>query len=158
VYFHKTTFGLEALLRHILFMMRENGDIYADGDAIEALILQDDDFLSFHDSYVDGKVQEASKRLGDAPLTELCKALKKRIPPKLLHQVAVLKDASQGDDSEYALFRKDKVKKVREIAAKHNIDEAFWIWEELPKDVSFESLGPFVPISQVDDIKPGETA
>ena len=158
VYFHKTTFGLEALLRHILFMMRDRGEIYADGDAVEAMVLDDAEFLAFHDGYVDSRVQDFAKRSGDDPLIELCKLLKNRTPPKLLHQVAILKEAAQGPNAEYSLFRKDKVEKIKQIAAKQSLDEAFWIWEELPKDVSFESLGPFVPLSQVDDLKPEETA
>jgi len=158
VYFHKTTFGLEALLRHILFIMRDRGEIYGDGKAIEEMILRDAEFLRFHDGYVDRKVQEFADKAEDDPLIELCKMLKNRTPPKLLHQVAILKEASNEDNAEYVLFRKDKVKKVKEIAAKHGLKEELWIWEELPKDVSFESLGPFVPLSQVDDIKPGETA
>lgn len=158
VYFHKTTFGFEALLRHILFIMRDRGDIYADGAAIETMILSDAEFLSFHDGYIDGKIQEIAKGSGGEPLIELCRLLKNRTPPKLLHEVAVLQEASHGDNSSYVLFRKDKVKKIRDIAAKHGLAEEFWIWEELPKDVSFESLGPFVPLSQVEDIKPGEAA
>lgn len=158
VYFHKTTFGFEALLRHILFIMREQGHIYADGKAVENMVLNDVEFLSFHDGYVDAKVQERAQSTSTDPLSELCRRLKNRTPPKLLHQVAVLKEASHDDNSSYVLFRKDKVKKVREIAARHSIAEEYWIWEELPKDVSFESLGPFVPLSQVEDIKPGETA
>jgi HD superfamily phosphohydrolase len=158
VYFHKTTFGFEALLRHILFIMRDRGDIYEDGVAIESMIMDDAEFLNFHDGYIDGKLQELTKASGSGPLIELCRLLKNRTPPKLLHEVAVLKEASHDDNSSYALFRKDKVRKIKDIAAKHGLAEEFWIWEELPKDVSFESLGPFVPLSQMEDIKPGEAA
>jgi uncharacterized protein len=140
VYFHKTTFGLEALLRHILFIMRHRQVIYADGKAIADMILNDAEFLGFHDGYVDDKVQSFANKTDDDPLIELCRMLKNRKPPKLLHEVAVLKEASNEDNAEYVLFRKDKVKKVRDIAARHGLKEEFWIWEELPKDVSFESL------------------
>jgi HD superfamily phosphohydrolase len=158
VYFHKTTFGLEALLRHILFMLRDRGIIYSDRKAVEEMILDDSEFLGFHDGYVDSHVQHFAKQPGDDSLVELCKLLKSRTPPKLLHQIAVLKEVSQEQNAQYALFRKDKVRKVKEIAARFGIGEQFWIWEDLPKDVSFESLGPFVPLSQVEDLKPEETA
>src|SRR5262249_22609600 len=143
VYFHKTTFGFESLLRHILFLLRERGEIYADGKAIEDLILDDTAFLNFHDGYVDAIVQHFAERPLPDPLVELCRTLKNRTPPKLLHQVAVLREASHDDNSSYVLFRKDKIKKIKDIAAKHGLAEEFWIWEELPKDISFESLGPF---------------
>ncbi len=158
VYFHKTIFGLESLLRQILYMMREQEIIYANGDAVEKLISDDSEFLNFHDGYVDGVVQKYAKHGADSPLSELCCLLKARTTPKLLHQVAVLRESSGQQNAEYALFRKDKVKKVEEIAAKYSIRKEFWIWEDLPKDVSFESLGPFVPLSQVDDLKPEEAA
>ncbi len=156
VYMHKTTFGFEALLRHILFLLRERGEIYRDGKAIESMILTDD-FLAFHDGYVDRKVQESAGRNGSDPIIRLCKTLQERKPPKLLHQVAVLRDASQGPNAEYAMFCQNRVDKIKQMAAKHGFPVEFWIWED-PKDVAFEALGPFVPISQAGDITPEETA
>jgi hypothetical protein len=138
--------------------MREKNLIYADGAEVEAMILKDAEFRCFHDGYVDSRVQEHAEKAEATPLNELCRALRNRTPPKLLHQVAVLREASHEQNPEYALFRKDKVKKIKELAAKHKIADEFWIWEDLPKDVSFESLGPFIPLSQVGDLKPEETA
>ena len=120
VYMHKTTFGFEALLRQTLFLMRENGDIYRDGKEIENLISQAE-FLSFHDGYVDGKVQERANSYGSDPLTQLCKTLNARKPPQLLFQVAVLREAMQGPNAEYALFCQNRVDKIKQMAARHGI-------------------------------------
>ena len=39
VYMHKTIFAFEALLRHILFLLREHGAIPKSGEEIEELVL-----------------------------------------------------------------------------------------------------------------------
>lgn len=155
VYFHKTTFGLEALLRHILFLMRQAGHIYTDGKQIEALI-ETDDFLDFHDGYVDAVVQKFARGANEGPIPHLCKALKERKPPKLLHQVMVLQEASQKMDPEYALFTKDRVARIKQMAEQHGIPAQRWIWED-PKDIKFESFGPFIPLGDAG-LEPGETA
>ncbi len=156
VYFHKTTFGLEAMLRHVLFLMRQAGHIYRDGKDIEALI-ETDEFLNFHDGYVDAQVQKFSSDKGDGPIIHLCKALKERKPPKLLHQVSVLQEASQKVDAEYALFTKDRVSRIKQMAITHGIPVEWWIWED-PKDIKFESMGPFVSLADAGDLEPEETA
>lgn len=113
--------------------------------------------MNFHDSYVDGKVQDVANRSDSDPIVQLCKTLKERKPPRLLHEVAVLRDASQGPNAEHALFCQNRVDKIKALAQRHGIPSEFWIWED-PKDVSFESLGPFVPLSQAGEITPEETA
>jgi hypothetical protein len=158
VYMHKTTFGFEALLRHILFLMRKEGVIYKDGKEVGGMVLTDE-FLNFHDGYVDRPVQEHAS-MGEAsppPLVRLCRALKQRRPPKLLHEVVVLSQGSRGLNAEYALFRQNRVDKIRQMSTRHDIPVEFWIWED-PKDVSFESLSPFVPLAEAADITPEETA
>lgn len=157
VYMHKTTFGFEALLRHILFLLRKRGDIYPDGNAVESMILTDD-FLAFHDGYVDGVVQKFAKTGTTDAVATLCNTLKERKPPRLLHEVAVLHDSSEKQPNvEHALFCQNRIDKIKGLASMHNIPVEFWIWED-PKDVSFESLGPFIPLSQAADITPEETA
>jgi hypothetical protein len=158
VYMHKTTFGFEALLRQILFLMRKGGAIYQDGRQVEEMALTDE-FLNFHDGYVDRAVQDQAAQGGASPppLSQLCRALKQRRPPKMLHEVAVLSEESRGLNAEYALFRQDRVDKIKDLASRHGIPVEFWIWED-PKDVSFEALGPFVPLAEAADIGPEETA
>jgi len=156
VYMHKTTFAFEALLRHILFLLREHGDIYRDGSEIENLVLKDE-FIEFHDGFVDKLVNEYSRKKSPKDVVLLCKALKGRHPPKLVHEVAVLSRQSEGTPSEYALFVKDRGARVKALVAKFNIDRSRWIWED-PKDLKFESLGPFVTLSEAADITADETA
>ena len=156
VYMHKTTFGFEALLRHILFLLRDHGHIYRDGKEIEQLVLEEA-FLDFHDGYVDGLVNKYAHQKSPKTVVPLCKALKERKPPKLVHEVAVLSLHSQGTPSEYALFVKDRGNRVKELEGKFKIEASRWIWED-PKDVKFESLGPFVSLSEAPDITAEETA
>ena len=156
VYMHKTIFAFEALLRHILFLLREHGHIYKDGSQIEKLVLKED-FLDFHDSYVDNLVNEFAQKKTPKAVVPLCKALKERKPPQLVHEVAVLSRHSEGTPSEYALFVQDRAKRVKELETKFKIEASRWIWED-PKDVKFESLGPFVSLSEAPDITADETA
>ncbi len=158
VYFHKTTFGLEALLRQIIFLMREQNRIYADGTAVEAAIGKDAEFFAFHDGYVDRAVQDAAADKKTGSLGELCQLLLTRTPPKLLCEVTSLRADDGQHSNEYVLFRNDKAKRIKELAERHGIDKEFWIWEDLPKDVSFEAMGPSVALSKVDDLRPEEAA
>jgi HD superfamily phosphohydrolase len=154
VYMHKTTFAFEALLRHVLFLLREEGLLYQDGAKIEDMVLSDA-FLDFHDGFVDHLIEKYADDKTSRAVCPLCKALKDRIPPKLVHEVAVLSHQSQGAPTEHALFVKDRAKRIKALEDKFKIDASRWIWED-PKDVKFESLGPFVPLSQVSDFKPEE--
>ena len=158
VYFHKTTFGLEALLRQILFLMREQGRIYADGKVIEDAISDDAKFFAFHDGYVDSAVQQAAADKGTGTLSELCTLLLTRTPPKLLCEVPSLRSHDGQHRNEYVLFRNGKASRIEQLARSHGIPKEFWIWEDLPKDVSFEAMGPSVALSQVDDLKAEEAA
>lgn len=158
VYFHKTTFGLEALLRQILFLMREQKRIYEDGRAVEAAIENDEKFFTFHDGYIDRVVQEAAADPKAKELGELCQLLLTRKPPKLLREVASLRSDGGQHRNEYELFRYDKAKKVESLASRYRIPKEFWIWEDLPKEISFESMGPSVALSEVEDLKAEEAA
>jgi len=157
VYMHKTTFGFEALLRSILYLLRNKGKIYRDGAEIERMVAEDE-FLNFHDGYVDRLVEKYASHTGrrDKDLVCLCRALRERRPPKMVHEVAVLHRADQGRGEEYVLFTKDRTDRINDLARQFNIEAHRWIWED-PKNVSFEALGPFVPLSQAADIKPEET-
>jgi len=156
VYFHKTTFGLEALLRQVLFLMRESGHIYRDGGEIERLI-ETDEFLDFHDGYVDAKVLHFANGTDGDPLIHLCKALKGRKPPKLIHQVGVLLEVGQTD-AEYARFTYDRAGRLKHLAHTHAIPIERWVWEDLPKDITFESMGPSVMLAEATGLDEDEMA
>gem|GEM_PF-3906584 len=62
-----------------------------------------------------------------------------------------------GPPESYSLFTNNRADKIRRLVAKHKIEASRWIWED-PKDIKFESLGPFVGISEASGITPDETA
>jgi HD superfamily phosphohydrolase len=156
VYMHKTIFAFEALVRHILWLLRKRGRIHRSGAEIEAMVLTDR-FLEFHDGYVDRLIDRYASERKPSRLGDLCRWLKQREPPKLVHEVAVLSEQSASLPAEYSLFTKDRAKKIKHLCAKHHIDRTRWIWED-PKDIKFESLGPYVALSEVGDVPPDETA
>lgn len=158
VYFHKTTFGLEALLRQILFLMREQKLIYATGADIESVIKDDDLFFAFHDGFVDQKVSMVAADKNAGALSELCQCLLKRTPPKLLCEIPSLREDGGQHTNEYILFRNEKARKITELSRKYQIAKEFWIWEDLPKDVAFEAMGPTVAISKAEELQPEEQA
>jgi HD superfamily phosphohydrolase len=153
---HKTVFAFEALVRHILFLLRQKGEIYADGRAIEQMV-RTDEFLDFNDAYVDKKVEEFSKRKTLQNIVFLCKALNKRKPPKLIHEVAVLSDRNHPTDPAYAVFTNDRAGKINTLKKKYDIEPWRVIWKD-PKDLHFEGLGPFVQLSAASGVTPEETA
>lgn len=156
VYFHKTTFGLEALLRQILFLMRDAGHIHRDGGEIERLI-ETVEFLDFHDGYVDSRVFRFANAIDENPLNYLCKALKQRKPPKLVHEESVLLEAGHSD-ARYALFASNRTDRIRQLAQSHNIPVERWVWEDLPKEIRFESMGPSVMLAEASELDQDEMA
>lgn len=156
VYMHKTIFAFEALVRHILWLLRKGGLIYRTGKDIEEMVLGPG-FLDFHDAYIDRVVDKYSSRQRPGAVVHLCQALKQRQPPKLVHEVAVLSEHSKGAPAAYLLFVKNRADKIRQLASDFGIKPWRWIWED-PKDVKFESLGPFVALSEIGDVAPGEAA
>jgi HD superfamily phosphohydrolase len=153
---HKTVFAFEALMRHILYFLRERGAIYQDGKDIESLI-KEEAFLDFHDGYIDQEVDKYSKKQTPQNLVALCKALKRRKPPKLIHEVVSLTDRNQPSDPAYAVFTKDRVDKIEALERKFGIERWRVIWED-PKDLFFEESGPFVELSAASEVDPEETA
>jgi hypothetical protein len=75
-----------------------------------------------------------------------------------LCEVPSLRNHDGQHRNEYVLFRNNKAGKIEGLAAKYGIPKEFWIWEDLPKDVSFEAMGPSIELSQVEDLKPEEAA
>ena len=155
VYMHKTTFAFEALMRHILFLLREKGKICRDGNEVEEMV-RGDEFLDFHDGYIDRIVDDCLRKRQPKEAAILCEALRRRLPPKLVHEETVLRHESQDRGERYALFVKDRSQRIKDLAKEFHVEPYRWIWED-PKNISFESLGPFVALSQSEDIKPEET-
>lgn len=151
VYSHKTVFGFEALLRQVLFLLREEDELYSDGDKIVSLV-SSSEFLDFHDGYVDTLIERRAQT--DDELGTLCRAIRNRTPPQLVHEVAVL---SQGKRSaEFAIFRKLREKQLPSLARRYRIPRSHWLFED-PGDLSFEDRAPWVALKDVASLEAGET-
>jgi HD superfamily phosphohydrolase len=91
VYLHKTVFGFEEVVRRIILLLLKEGKIYSSGKEIEQIISEDSHkFLDFHDGYLDKFIDEYGAKDDDQLLTILCKAIKLRRPPRLIHEVVDL--------------------------------------------------------------------
>ena len=154
VYLHKTVFAFEEVVRRIILLLLREGRIYGSAKEIEEMIAEDSQrFLNFHDGYLDKFIDEYAARDDDQLLTMLCKVIKLRYPPKLIHEVVDLRSLQAGSASEeYVLFKRCMVKELAEIASKCQIDPQYLIWRET-KDVEFEALNPFTSISRARDTK-----
>lgn len=149
VYMHKTVFAFEAMMRSILFLLREHEILLRGGDEVRAHVLDADQFLAFHDGYVDNLIYEHATNGGIPEIQLLCRCMRLRRPPKMLREIAVLTD--EQSDVEIAVFTKDRVRKINEFAEQFGLHKSQVIWED-PKDIKFESLSPFVSISNADSI------
>lgn len=142
-------------MRHILYFLRERRAIYRDGAQIEQLV-KGDAFLDFHDGYIDREIDEFSRKHQPQNVVALCKALRERKPPKLIHEVVSLSDRNQSADPSYAVFIADRVEKIRKLERDYGIEPWRVIWED-PKDLFFEELGPFVELSASSELGPEES-
>jgi HD superfamily phosphohydrolase len=144
VYFHKTVFGFEALMRHVLFLLRREKRLWEDGTAIKAVVSSEQEFSKFHDDYVDSVIDQ---RAGYADtLGLLCQSLRLRRQPVLLWEARELvrKDGPQSAAAiRFQTRRKDQ---LSDLAKRNGIPLECFLWED-PKDLSLEKAGPFVGIA-----------
>lgn len=156
VYLHKTVFGFEEVVRRIILLLLRRADtIYRSGSEIEKMVATDD-FLDFHDGYIDKFIDRYARQDNDDPLIILCKAVRLRRPPKLIHEVVELYDSQRSHlTPEYVSFRRCMERDLEEIAKKCEISKECLIWRET-KDVEFEALNPFTSIGRARDIKDEE--
>jgi hypothetical protein len=152
VYFHKTVFGFEALMRHVLFLLRKEGLLWPDGDAIKRIVRDEGEFAQFHDDYVDGVIDQQARR-GDA-LGLLCKSLRQRLPPVLLWEFRELSQKGGARPEPVVRFQTRRKDRLADLANRHAIPLECFLWED-PKDVSLEKVGPFVGIAS--ELGPDET-
>jgi len=156
VYFHKTVLAFEEMVRKIiLLLLAEGEDIYKSGDDIEKLICEEStEFLDFHDGYIDRFIDEWVRREGDKPLTVLCRCVRLRQAPRLIREQSELYRRSEGRLSpEFTNFRRCQ-KELSNIADECGISSDHLIWSE--PEVGFESMEPFVGISEAQDAQEQE--
>lgn len=155
VYLHKTVFGFEEVVRRIILLLLKGEDnIYRSGSEIEEMVASDD-FLEFHDGYIDIFIDRHACRNDQEPLTILTKAVKMRQPPRLIHEVVDLYAYDSNPSTEYVSFQRIMRRELNDIAKQHRIHKDCLIWRET-KDVEFEALNPFTSISRARDIEDEE--
>ena len=156
VYLHKTVFGFEEIVRRIILLLLQGKDsIYRSGSEIEKMAVTDD-FLDFHDGYIDNFIDLHARRDDDQPLTILSKAVRLRRPPRLIHEVVELYDSQRSHPSrEYELFRRCMERDLEQIADRCDVRKECLIWRET-KDVEFEAMNPFTSISRAPEMKDEE--
>lgn len=152
VYFHKTVFAFEALLRQILFLLRRAGRLWPDGHAIRGIVANDAEFARFHDGALDGLIDEQAQRTDSLGL--LCRSLRLRRRPILIKEFRTL-DRKNGPRSEDVIrFQTRRGDRLPALAARHGIPIECFLWED-PKDISLEKVGPFMGIASA--LRPEET-
>jgi HD superfamily phosphohydrolase len=158
VYLHKTVFGFEEVIRRIiLLLLQGNGGIYKSGEEIRQMVGADsEEFLDFHDGYIDALIDRYGRRDDGSPLGRLCRSVKLRKPPKLIHEVVDLRDPEKGQSSEeYNRFCWCMEDHLEDLARESGIDPKCLIWRQT-KDVEFEALNPFTQISKALTATPEE--
>ena len=158
VYFHKTVFGFEEVVRKIiLLLLKEKDGIYKTGKEIENIVEAENswEFLDFHDGYIDKFIDEYARKESDEPLPLLCNAIRQRKPPQLIHEVVDLYYSHNNPSRKYVEFERCMKKELDDIASKCHISTDCLIWRET-KDVKFEALNPFTGLSKARDAKEEE--
>ena len=144
VYFHKTIFAFETLLRQILFLLRREGLLWADGKAIKNIVADDEQFSSFHDGFIDGLIAQQVARSDTLGL--LCRCLHLRRCPVLLQEYRTLERRDGPRSEDVIRFQTRRKDRLATLAGQHGIPIECFLWED-PKDVSLEKVGPFVGIA-----------
>lgn len=157
VYLHKTVFGFEEVVRKIiLLLLQRDADIYKSGDQIRGMIEADSqEFLDFHDQYLDNFIDRHGRRDDNDALTILCRSVRLRRPAKLVHEVVDLYRKQGNQSKDYHRFCWYMEEHLSDLARESGIDEACLIWKET-KDVEFEALNPFTGLSRAAETKEEE--
>jgi hypothetical protein len=144
VYLHKTVFGFEALMRNVLFLLRAEGLLWADGEAIKTVVSDDREFAKFHDDYVDSVIDQRANKAD--PLGLLCKSLRLRRQPVLLYEFRELVRKNGPQSAAVIRFQTRRRDQLSDLAKRHGVPMECFLWED-PKDISLEKAGPFVGIA-----------
>lgn len=154
IYYHKTIFGFEELVRITLKSLIERGDISLTGEKIERMIEgESPEFLFFDDSYLDKIFDKYSESEENETVNHYCKNIKHRIPPKLVHKETELK--SENPTAKYTTFRLFLKNELNNKASEYDINPKFLFWGET-KDVRFEVTTPFIGPSHIPELKEEE--
>jgi len=159
VYTHKTVFAFEEIIRKIILILWNKREIYKSGDEIEQIAQADsDDFLAFHDGYLDRFIDKYASSKRDKKLASLCKAVKLRKPPKLVYEISELKidgKLSPKNADKYPILTKYWNEELEKLAKEFKTPKELWIFKDI-KGPEFEKLHPFVSLAEARGLKEGE--
>jgi HD superfamily phosphohydrolase len=153
VYMHKTIFAFEEIIRRIVMILWEKGKIYRSGEDIEKMACDDsDDFLAFHDGYLDELIDKYANKRKDRKLADLCKVVKLRSPPKLVYEISELKRDDDNPSPEYTILTSSWKDKVQEFINEFEIPEERWFFRDI-KGPEFEKLHPFMSLAEAREFR-----
>ncbi len=155
VYMHKTVFSFEEMVRRIVLALWEQGEIYESGDDIEKMAGADsEEFLAFHDGYLDNLIKKCAKDTTDNNVTALCRAVISRRPPKLVYEISELE--MNGPSTRYTIIRTSWDAKIKEFVEDPDIriPKERWIFRGI-KGPEFEKAHPFVSLAEAAVIRDG---
>jgi len=155
VYMHKTVFAFEEMVRRIVLALWEKGEIYKSGVEIEEMASADsEEFLAFHDGYLDQRIAKYADNKRDKKLAGLCRAVKLRQPPTLVYEVSELTLDSGNPSQAYTLLTTSWKDKVKDLVKEAHIPQEQWIFKDI-KTPEFEKLHPFVSLAEAAAFKDG---
>jgi HD superfamily phosphohydrolase len=153
VAFHKTVASLEWVLKEVLAILLEAGDLQGSAEWVKGAI-EDRTWVTFDDAFVTEKIRSLAVRTEDPIEKLLTGAVLARRPPKLL---AELEYVAENDRSTAQMFRLQKrliSDWIEKWSAKHSIDKRlFHIWD--PPSMTLTKIGSHVPVSSVMESKEG---
>lgn len=154
VYFHKTTVAIEEACRHLLRRVRDAGKygLPKDGEAVRSLVKSEKLGL-FTDAWIDGIVQEACNG-EDAVVATLARAIKARHPPKLLKEVAVLRESTEKHHAG-TTFKQNCRHRLAELAQDKGIEVGQFLFS-VTKELSLEERAALVSEEEARDLPPEE--
>ncbi|MHC4169391.1 MAG: HD domain-containing protein [Planctomycetota bacterium] len=153
VYMHKTVFAFEEMVRRIVLTLWEKRDIYESGDDIEKMASSDsEEFLAFHDEYLDTRVRKYAEDTTDGNLMVLCRAVMLRRPPKLVYEISELE--MDEPSTRYTIIMTTWDTKIKEFVNDPDISipEECWIFRGI-KGPEFEKVHPFVSLAEARELR-----
>src|SRR3989338_2148496 len=152
VYYHKTTFGLEEVMRQLIRRMRDTQKykLPSAGKDIKELA-SDTKLLDFTDGYLDAKINQATKSK-DKVISTMAHAISRRQPPRLLKEVSIFIDRSKESMKHNAgiTFRRRCQNELTELARKHKIPLELFLYCET-KPLTLEKRGSSFTFDELQD-------
>ncbi len=153
VYMHKTVFAFEEIIRKIVLILWKKSKIYKSGKDVEEMVRADsDEFLAFHDGYLDELIDKYANDEEDKNLAALCKAVKLRSPAKLVYEISELTQDDDNPSEKYTVLRTQWDTKGPEFAKNVAISKENLIFRDI-KGPEFEKLHPFMSLAEAQELK-----